>query len=252
MILAISHHAGGTGKTHLTINLGYQLARFGHRVLLVDLDPQADLSRRLGLRPVSPTLAETMADGKGDPVPLLCAWYDVSLWVLPASLEMAGVEPRISGRAGAEQRLRRVLQNVTYDFILIDCAPSLSLLTMNAWYAADGLLVPVHAEDKAYNALDLLFTTLQEINAYRPHPLAVFGIVATKVDSRENMGPEVVKALHQHYPQTFLTSIPLRTEAKYEGRYQAPVSHTSPTGDVAHAYSQLAEEVATHAFASFA
>lgn len=247
MILAISHHAGGVGKTHLTLNLGYQLAKQGMRVLLCDLDPQADLSRRLGLVPGPPSLADTLISGRGYPEPIERRWNGTTLHILPTDLNMAGVEPQITGKTGAEQRLKRVLSNMTYEYILIDCAPSLSLLTMNAWYAADGLLIPVQGEDKAYKALDLLYFTLQDVNQYRQPALDVFGLVATKVDTRERMGAEIVAALHAGYPSTFTTFIPARADAKYEGRNQAPVSFYDKAGDVTRAYADLAEEVLNRA-----
>jgi chromosome partitioning protein len=243
MIIAISHHAGGVGKTHLTLNLGYQLARLGKIVLLVDLDPQADLSRRLGLEPVAPSLADTLISGKGYPAPVEVRWNGVTLWMFPADLNMAGVESQILGKVGGEQRLRRILSQCKADYILVDCPPSLSLLTMNAWYAADRLLVPVQGEDKAYKALDLLYDTLQTVNEYRPEPLDVLGLVATKVDTRERMGAEIVAALHRNYPATFDTFIPARADAKLEGRHHAPVSYYDKAGDVTRAYGTLAEEV---------
>jgi chromosome partitioning protein len=243
MILAISHHAGGVGKTHLALNLGYQLARAGKIVLLVDLDPQADLSRRLGVQPTTPSLADVMASGKGFPTPVELAWNGATLWLLPADLNMAGVEPLIIGKNGADQRLKRVLAQSRAEYILIDCAPSLSLLTMNAWHAADGLLIPVQGEDKAYKALDLLYTTLQDVNEYRRPPLEVFGIVGTKVDTREKMGGEIMAALRQNYPATFQTFIPVRSDAKLEGRHRAPVSYYDKSSEASRAYAALAEEV---------
>src|SRR5215218_914206 len=109
-ILAIAHHAGGVGKTTTALNLGYELARLGQRVCLVDLDPQADLSDRLKLEPVAPTLSEALLTGKVVPTPVTCAWKGVSLDVIPGSLDMAGVEVALIGvMNGRERRLSQAL-----------------------------------------------------------------------------------------------------------------------------------------------
>jgi chromosome partitioning protein len=124
MIISIAHHAGGVGKTTTTLNLGYALAEKGQRVLLVDLDPQADLSERLRLKPEEPSLAHVLGTGQGEAKPVTCAWNGARVDVIPSTLDMAGTELALAGVLnGRERRLSRALKPLKdrYDLVLIDC-----------------------------------------------------------------------------------------------------------------------------------
>jgi chromosome partitioning protein len=258
--LAIAHHAGGVGKTTTALNLGYGLARAGRRVLLVDLDPQADLSDRLGLQPASPALVDILISGEGTPRPVQRRWDDgISLDVIPTSLDQAAFDLRLAGvQIGRERRLAEALTELsgeTYDFILIDCPPNLSLVTTNALYAADGVIVPVQAQDKAYRHLPLVFDSLHEVQKYRrrespdpSHPLPVlFGIVVTMME-RTLMAREVEGALRQAYGDlVFATTIPRRNELAIDERHKAPIGVYAPDGVGDQAYRALAEEVIARA-----
>lgn len=258
--LAIAHHAGGVGKTTTTLNLGYGLARAGHRVLLVDLDPQADLSDRLGLQPVPPALVDILISGEGSPIPVPCRWDGgLGLDVIPTSLDQAAFDLRLAGvQMGRERRLAEALTDLSgekYDFILIDCPPNLSLVTTNALYAADGVIIPVQAQDKAYRHLPLVFDSLQEVQKYRrrespdpAHPLPVlFGIVITMME-RTLMAREVESQLRQGYGDlVFTTTIPRRNELAIDERHKAPIGVYAPGGMGDLAYRALAEEVTARA-----
>src|SRR5438045_9354784 len=182
MIISVTHHAGGVGKTTTTLNLGYALAEMGRRVLLVDLDPQADLTERLHLRPEEPSLAQVLGAGHGEIKPASCLWNGVRLDVVPSTLDMAGAELALAGVVnGRERRLGRALKPIqtAYDIVLVDCPPSLSLLTSNALYAASRVLVPVQAHDKAYRAIPLVLTTIADVAEYNNGLPKLLGFVVT-------------------------------------------------------------------------
>lgn len=259
-VLAIVHHAGGVGKTTTTLNLGYGLARAGYRVLLVDLDPQADLSDRLGLQPVPPTLVDTLIAGEGTPSPVTCRWEDgIALDVIPTNLDQAAFDLRLAGvQIGRERRLAEALVGLpddSYDFILIDCPPNLSLVTTNALYSADGVIVPIQAQDKAYRHLPLVLDSLQEVQKYRrresPNPNqplpVLFGILLTMVE-RTIMAREVEEQLRSVYGDlVFGTTIPRRNELAIDERHKAPVGVYAPDGPGDLAYRALAKEVISRA-----
>lgn len=250
MIIAIAHHAGGVGKTTTALNLGFALAQQGQRVLLVDMDPQGDLSARLGVTNPAPVLSAALLDPVV-PLAQLCTavtWGDVQLWVAASDRRMAPTETALVTEQMREQRLRQLLgRGEGWDFVLIDCPPNLGILTVNAFYAADAVLVPVQAQDKAYTALPLVVDSLAAVNRYRPQlglaPLALAGVLLTMAE-RNRMTGEVRDRLAADYPdQLYTTVIPDRVTARYDGRYQAPIATYAPTNEVARAYAALAQEV---------
>ena len=251
-VIAVAHHAGGVGKTTTTLNLGYALAAAGRRVLVVDLDPQGDLSGRLGVTPTAPDLGTALLDPGVAPHPLPVHWGTVRLDVLAGSLSMAGVELRLTSLNSREMRLKNALAQaqdgvpaalLVYDYILLDCPPSLSSLTQNALYAADSVLIPVQAQDKAYLALDLLLGTVRDVNRFRTPPLGILGMLLTMTDATVMAG-QVEAALRQDYGgQVFAARIPDRVAARTEHRRHAPVSVSAPDNDTARAYAALAQEV---------
>jgi chromosome partitioning protein len=257
--LAVVHHAGGVGKTTTTLNLGYGIATRGYRVLLVDLDPQADLSDRLGLEPLEPQLVEVLINGEGTPAPVHCSWNNgVQLDVVPTTLDQAAFDLRLAGvQMGRERRLSEALTGLqeAYDFILIDCPPSLSLVTTNALYAADGAIIPIQSQDKAYRHFPLVLDSLREVQKYRRResqdpnnpPPTLLGILLTMVE-RTTMAREVEDALRTTYgDRVFQTTIPRRNELAIDERYKAPVGVYAPDGPGDRAYRALAEEVIARA-----
>jgi chromosome partitioning protein len=249
--LAITHHAGGVGKTTTAFNLADQLAAKGYRVLLVDLDPQADLSERLGLESQPRTLAAALTTDPGPPAIQACRWDEThTLHVIASDLDsMAGVEMALSQAMERERRLSRALRTLQrdYDFIVLDCPPNLSLLTVNALYAADGVLVPVQAQDKALRQVSKILDTLTEVNSYRDPPVALFGLVVTMME-RTVMARQVEAALRDAYPeQLFSAIIPRRAVAAEDGRWQAPLRIYAAQDPTTQAYQALAEEVIARA-----
>lgn len=244
-VIAIAHHAGGVGKTTTALNLGYGLAAQGAAVLVVDMDPQADLTSRLDIPPLEPSLEELLrADLPAGNV-AIARWGEVSISVLPSDLNLARAELALVVEQQREQRLRTVLRDARsiYDYILIDCPPNLGLLTINAFYAADSVLIPVQAQDKAYQALPLVLESIDKVNRYRTTPLTVLGLLTTMWD-RTSMARDVYQQLQAEYPQwTLATVIPNRTSARYDSRNSAPVTVYDVANPVALAYYNLAQEV---------
>jgi chromosome partitioning protein len=246
MIISVTHHAGGVGKTTTTLNLGYALAEMGRRVLLVDLDPQADLTERLHLTPEEPSLAQVLGAGRGEIKPVACEWNGVRLDVVASTLDMAGAELALAGVVnGRERRLGRALKPIqgAYDLVLIDCPPSLSLLTSNALYAAGRVLVPVQAHDKAYRAIPLVLSTISDVAEYNNDMPKLLGFVVT-LTGHTRIEEEVAQAVAEGYPkETFRTSIPRLIEYVEDGRWGKPVGAYRPGGKGAAAYRALAAEV---------
>lgn len=254
LVLAVAHHAGGVGKTTTSLNLGYSLAALGKRILIVDLDPQGDLSERLGIEPRVPTLADALTSRTAlHPTVVRCAWAGVGFDLIPSSLDtMLEVENSLSGVTnGREQRLKRTLDplRADYDFILLDCPPNLSLLATNAFYAADGALVPMQAQDKAYRQLEKVFRSMDEVNEYRSSPLRHFGVLVTMVNRTQGaLAGEVEASARASYGDLlFTTTIPLRGNASVDGRHSAPVAVYDPRNEVAFAHMDLAQEVIARA-----
>jgi chromosome partitioning protein len=248
LIISIAHHAGGVGKTTTTLNLGYALAERGLRVLLVDLDPQADLSERLRLSPDEnkPSLAAVLGTGKGTVQAVSCEWGGVRVDVIPSTLDMAGTELALAGVVnGRERRLGRALKPLEeqYDAILIDCPPSLSLLTSNALYASQGVIVPVQAQDKAYRAIPLVLATIDDVAEYNNELPGVIGLVVT-LTGRTRLEEEVAGAVREDYPKwAFKTAIPRLIEYAEDSRWGMPIGAYRSSGKGAAAYRELAAEV---------
>lgn len=253
--IAVTHHAGGTAKTTTTLNIAYYLALAGKRVRIVDLDPQSDMSERLGVSPQAPSLTDALMNRGTSPQPVTLDWRGVKVHMLPASLEMADAERRLAGEPAREQRLMKALKPTAhhYDFTLIDSPPSLSVLTVNALYAADSVLIPVQAQDKAYRALAHVTDTIEDTAYWRGDgKLPILGILVTMVDNT-SMSREIVESLQnsgKYGRYVFRTTIPLRADARYDHRNHAPIAVYKPTNDVAKAYQAVSVEVLerTHLF----
>jgi chromosome partitioning protein len=236
------------GKTTTTLNLGYALAEQGQRVLLVDLDPQADLSERLRLAPDQnlASLAAVMATGRGEIEPVRREWHGVRVDVIPSTLDMAGTELALAAVVnGRERRLGRILRplEARYDAMLIDCPPSLSLLTSNALYASGGVIIPVQAQDKAYRAIPLVLATIEAVAEYNNDLPKVIGLVVT-LTGHTRIEEEVAGAVREDYPQwAFKTAIPRLIEYAEDSRWGMPVGAYRAGGKGAAAYRELAAEV---------
>ncbi len=243
-VIAFANQKGGVAKTTTTLNLGVAFREMGHRVLLIDLDPQGNLTMSQGLNP--DTIERSMFDVLVHRVPIseIIEQREVDLAV--ASIDLAGAELALSSLIGRERSLEKALAEVrgSYDFVLVDTPPSLGLLTINAFVAATGVIVPVQCEYLSLRGLVQLENTLAMVREnLNPH-VAVEGIVATMFDGRTLHSREAIEILEENFGE-----LVFKTRIRKTVRYaEAPVKGSSvlkydPTGAAADAYRELAREI---------
>ncbi len=238
---------GGVGKTTTAINLGAYLALLGQRVLVVDLDAQANATSCLGVdkSAVKGGTYEALLGNPASPFILLNERLKMAL--LPSSPALAGAEVELVEELARETRLKQALEplNQRYDYILIDCPPSLGLLTVNGLVAArDGVVVPVQCEYLALEGLGQLTQTIQRVRSALFTDLKVRGVVLTMFDPRTNLSTDVVKEVNKHFPnQVFKSIIPRSVRLAEAPSYGLPISAYAPSSVGAQAYEALAKEV---------
>ena len=253
--IAIVNQKGGVGKTTSTVNLGVGLAQAGNRVLLVDDDPQHSLTISLGIRNADDDLDTTLATAmqaeiRDESVPweegIIHSGEGVDL--LPANIELSGVEMSLFNAMSREQVLKSVLSRVkeNYDYILIDCMPSLGQLTINALAAADSVIIPVQAQYLSLKGLEQLYDTCRKIRTQINPDLKIEGILPTMVDNRTNYAREVTAKLRENYGsgmKVFQTEIPHSVRAAETSAEGKSIFAHDPKGKVAAAYEQFTREV---------
>jgi chromosome partitioning protein len=248
-IIALCNQKGGVGKTTSTINLGAALAEFGRKVLLVDFDPQGSLSVGLGLNPhemeltVYNLLMERDVRLEDVVVPSGVAGMDL----LPSNIDLSAAEVQLVHEVAREQTLQRVLGPAIehYDVILIDCQPSLGLLTVNALTASDGVIVPLECEYFALRGVALLKTTIDKVRERLNPQLEIDGVLGTMFDGRTLHSREVMQRLVQAWGDKVFHTV-IRRTVKFSDSTVAgePITSYASTSTGADAYRQLAKEVA--------
>ncbi|MHB1004578.1 MAG: ParA family protein [Chloroflexota bacterium] len=247
MIYAIANQKGGVGKTTTAINLCASLSALGRRVLLVDIDPQANATSGYGLdkSAVNPSVYDVIVDGLAATKALI-RQHRPGLDVLPASLSLAGAEVELVALPAREQRLARGLRPLVpqYDHIIIDCPPSLGLLTVSALTAAQRVIVPVQCEYLALEGLTQLMRSIALVRQSLNPRLRLGGVLLTMFDSRTNLSQQVVDEVRRHFPQVVFTTVVPRSvrlsEAPSHGR---SILEYDPASRGAAAYRELAEEL---------
>lgn len=239
---------GGVGKTTSAINLGAYLAYYGQRVLVVDVDPQANATACLGVEKHSVRGGTYEAlIGTDTPSRFILHNPRLKLSLLPASPALAGAEVELVEMPGRERRLDEVLQPLRerYDYVLVDCPPSLGVLTVNGIVAArDGVIIPVQCEYLALEGLTQLTNTLNRVRSAFFPDLQVRGLLLTMFDGRTNLARDVVGELRRHFPgQVFHTVIPRNVRLAEAPSYGLPISNFAPDSPGAKAYEELAREV---------
>jgi len=247
-IYTLVNQKGGVGKTTTTINLGAYLAQLGQRVLVVDLDPQANATSCLGVDKLG-VQGGTYEALLGDPniASYILLNERLKLSLLPSSPSLAGAEIELVDELAREVRLRKAIQLVSdkFDYVLIDCPPSLGLLTVNGLMAAiNGVIVPVQCEYLALEGLGQLTQTIERVRSLLFPELIVRGVVLTMFDSRTNLSTDVVAEVNRHFPdQVFKSVIPRSIRLAEAPSYGLPISAYAPTSVGALAYEALAKEL---------
>jgi chromosome partitioning protein len=247
-IYTLVNQKGGVGKTTTAVNLGAYLANTGQRVLIVDLDPQANATSCLGVD------KQTVKSGTYEAllglVPASASILQnerLKMEILPSSPSLAGAEVELVEELARETRLKKALQPLDgrYDYILIDCPPSLGILTINGLVAAkDGVLIPVQCEYLALEGLGQLTQTIQRVRSALFPELQVRGVVLTMFDPRTNLSTDVVTEVSRHFPRKVFKSVVPRSVRLAEApSYGLPISIYAPGSQGAVAYQELAREL---------
>ena len=261
-VISISNQKGGVGKTTTCINLGIGLARYGKKVLIIDADAQGSLTASLGYRepdeiPVTlATLMGKIIDGQinddttVDPQEgLLHHAEGISL--LPANIELSGIDVRLVNTMSRETILKQYIDAVksNYDYVLVDCMPSLGMMTVNALAAADSVIIPVQAQYLSVKGLEQLLHSIKNVRRQINPNLAVAGVLVTMVDTRTNYSKDIIALLKQNYDRKlniYKNAIPLSVRASEISATGTSIYAHDPNGKVAQAYDSLTKEVLIH------
>ncbi len=253
-VIAVCNQKGGVGKTTTTINLGVSLAMRDNRVLLIDADPQGSMTIALGNK--SPdelpiTLADIMQDIMDErEIPDRCGVlrHKEGVDLMPSNIDLSGIEIRLINTMSRESVIKSYvnLQRESYDYILIDCAPSLGMITVNALVAADSVIIPAQPHFLSAKGLDLLMGSVSKIKRQINPNLKIDGILLTMVDKRTNFANQVMSELRAHYGNrfnVFSTEIPHSIRAAETSAAGVSIFEFDKNGKVAVAYDSLAKEV---------
>jgi len=246
-IISLCNQKGGVGKTTSTINLGAAFAEYGRRVLAIDFDPQGALSAGLGVPTHDvPTIYDLLLGTVKNPAEAIIHTAFTNLDVIPANIDLSAAEVHLVNEVARETILARVLRKVSdqYDVILIDCQPSLGLLTVNALTAAHGVLIPLECEFFALRGVALLVETIDKVRDRLNPAIELDGILATMYDSRTLHSREVLERVVETFGTKVLETVIGRTvkfpDASVAG---APITSFAPEHSAAEAYRQLAREL---------
>ena len=247
-VLAVANQKGGVGKSTTAVNLGAYLALAGARVLVIDLDPQGNASTGLGLdhRAIEPSVYDVLS-GSTPATDAIRSTSIRRLHVLPSTIDLAGAEVELVSAMSRESRLRRALDAIHhhYDTVLVDCPPSLGLLTVNALTAADELLIPIQCEYYALEGLGQLLRNVELVRSNLNHELRIGGIVLTMYDGRTRLAEQVVEEVRRHFSDlVYQTVVPRSVRLSEAPGYGLPIALYDPLSRGGIAYRDLAFELA--------
>lgn len=247
VVIALANQKGGVGKTTTSVNLGACLADAGQKVLLIDLDPQGNATSGLGIdkRQLKNSVYDVLINDV-DLADTIMPSSHPGMDIVPATIELSGAEVELTSMMARETRLKDAFGQVRdqYDFILIDCPPSLGLLTINAFTATDSILIPVQSEYYALEGLSQLMNTIQLVRKHFNRNLAVEGVLLTMFDKRTNLGQEVNAEVKKVFgSKVYHTVIPRNVRLSEAPSHGLAIVDYDKRSTGAHEYQQLAKEV---------
>jgi len=246
-IIAIANQKGGVGKTTSSVNLSACLAYLGQKVLLIDIDPQGNATSGVGVNKgdVDQCIYEVLIDDV-DVKDTIKETKVENLHVVPATISLAGAEIELVSTISREVRLKHALQEVKelYDYIIIDCPPSLGLLTINSLTASDAIIIPVQCEYYALEGLSQLLSTIRLVQKHLNHDLAIDGVLLTMLDARTNLGIQVIEEVKKYFQdKVYRTIIPRNVRLSEAPSHGEPIIIYDPKSRGAEVYLELAREV---------
>ncbi|TQR11516.1 ParA family protein [Psychrobacillus soli] len=246
-IIAIANQKGGVGKTTTSVNLSACLAYLGKKVLLVDIDPQGNASSGVGVN--KGDVSQCIYDVLIDDVSVLDTIQETkveNLDIVPATISLAGAEIELVSTISREVRLKKALQEVEsrYEYIIIDCPPSLGLLTINSLTASDAIIIPVQCEFYALEGLSQLLSTIRLVQKHLNKNLEIDGVLLTMFDARTNLGIQVIEEVKKYFQEkVYKTIIPRNVRLSEAPSHGEPIIIYDPKSRGAEVYLELAKEV---------
>ncbi|MCR8851092.1 AAA family ATPase [Rossellomorea sp. SC111] len=246
-IVAVTNQKGGVGKTTTSVNLGACLAYIGKKVLLVDIDPQGNATSGVGVEKgdVQQCIYDVLVDDV-DVKDTIKQSKVENLSIVPATISLAGAEIELVPTISREVRLKKALEKVKgeFDYIIIDCPPSLGLLTINALTASDAVVIPVQCEYYALEGLSQLLSTVRLVQKHLNHDLMIDGVLLTMLDARTNLGIQVIEEVKKYFQdKVYRTIIPRNVRLSEAPSHGEPIIIYDPKSRGAEVYLELAKEV---------
>lgn len=248
--IAIANQKGGVGKTTTSVNLSACLAYLGKKVLLIDIDPQGNATSGIGINKgeVPSCIYDVLIDDE-DIYSVVQQSKVENLSVVPATISLAGAEIELVSTISREVRLKHALQDIKeeYDYIIIDCPPSLGLLTINALTASDAIIIPVQCEYYALEGLSQLLSTIRLVQKHLNQELTIDGVLLTMLDARTNLGLQVIEEVKKYFQdKVYKSIIPRNVRLSEAPSHGEPIIIYDPKSRGAEVYIELAREVIKH------